>query len=908
MREVFTDLELGLIPVFFPEPFAVYQYYRLYDKKIPQENKDEIVLIIDAGAGTFNSCIIRTTLEGAISRGGATRVPLGLRANEFGGAEIDRKLLSIVFEKSKSQGVIWNNNPLDIESKKSIPALLKIEELKISLSDKISKSSKLSDNHSNIKEIINLEKGTFHQDVAITVEITGNDLKDVIREMWRSCYGDTILESLHEAKEKLSNIGIKLTTIDRVLVAGGSSKLPFIKEEIALTLRTYVNPNHIHIGNDPGNAVAFGLACACKEEINRDPSLKVSKLAPCLLNDLFIALRKERRGTRYIPKIKLNGNSIKDGQLLSSPFLTEATSFIFEAELPFELEDKLFYDFASQPLNSEDITPYNLGNDVVAIGNSCKISRNCNIKIDFSKDGQITPSFIFKEKGGAARKESKVVTGPSFYIDDFKVVEGDTFLGIDFGTSNSYVAKFVAERQASSGFDYPKYSINNSVLLKLREFEEVLIKYKENGTLERQQLRKFVDKQKLFLVFHSNKIEGNTLDLGETQNAIENPTRNISTSEIEAANLGTAFDWSIENIQCCLDEPEPYIREINKIITDGVIEVNGEYRAKQVTLEGMDFVPPPPASVPAYMRQLHDEIKALTPDRSIIEFAATIHTKLVSVHPFIDGNGRTARLFMNCILLAHDLPMIIINYNDKSRYLDALQASNNGDLSPLVEFFLECLFVQFEKLTEFLESPVQVIDFEQATDDKHDDQQKGIQVDNPLATAMKIKLAEIDREVNDKYLRWKNCFDELLAEMEGICRDFNKNKDYLSAGYYIRLKTYGNLDKERYHELDAKSKVSNCWYFMFEVIGPRTKEKYLLFFNHLSHAIKTRSNVYNVSLTLVRHDGSVFKKLTTEPITIREICVCNGKLAYIDYDNNLVNCLPQYQLQQLLAEIISAYL
>jgi len=95
---------------------------------------------------------------------------------------------------------------------------------------------------------------------------------------------------------------------------------------------------------------------------------------------------------------------------------------------------------------------------------------------------------------------------------------------------------------------------------------------------------------------------------------------------------------------------------------------------------------------------------------------------------------------------------------------------------------------------------------------------------------------------------------------------------------------------------------------MFEIVGPRSKEKYLLFFNHLSHLVKTKSNVYNVSLTLVRHDGSVFKKLTSEPITMREICVFNGKLFTIDYAGNIINCLPRYQLQQLLAEIISAYL
>jgi molecular chaperone DnaK (HSP70) len=95
MREVFSSLELGQ-PEFFPEPFAVFQYYRHVANVFPVAKQAEIVLIIDIGGGTFNSCIIRTTEQGLLARGGATAIPLGIQAEPCGGAQIDKELLEIL--------------------------------------------------------------------------------------------------------------------------------------------------------------------------------------------------------------------------------------------------------------------------------------------------------------------------------------------------------------------------------------------------------------------------------------------------------------------------------------------------------------------------------------------------------------------------------------------------------------------------------------------------------------------------------------------------------------------------------------------------------------------------------------------------------------------------------------------
>ena len=100
-------------------------------------------------------------------------------------------------------------------------------------------------------------------------------------------------------------------------------------------------------------------------------------------------------------------------------------------------------------------------------------------------------------------------------------------------------------------------------------------------------------------------------------------------------------------------------------------------------ISGMEFQPPDATEVPGFMDRLAEELKAGSRGKSIIQFAAEIHSKLTSIHPFVDGNGRTARLLLNAILIDAGFPAVVISHADKQRYLDCLAASNKGDISEL---------------------------------------------------------------------------------------------------------------------------------------------------------------------------------------------------------------------------------
>jgi Fic family protein len=84
------------------------------------------------------------------------------------------------------------------------------------------------------------------------------------------------------------------------------------------------------------------------------------------------------------------------------------------------------------------------------------------------------------------------------------------------------------------------------------------------------------------------------------------------------------------------------------------------------------------------MASFADEIPHMRAERHPIEFAALLHTRLVTIHPFVGGNGRAARLLMNLALLQEGYQVTIIPPVLRSEYLSAVRESNFGNVAPFV--------------------------------------------------------------------------------------------------------------------------------------------------------------------------------------------------------------------------------
>jgi fido (protein-threonine AMPylation protein) len=922
IRDVFTSVGLTE-PIFFPEPFAVFQYYRHIDGTLPVSDKPEIVLIIDIGGGTFNSCIIRTTAQGLLARGGLMALPLGLQAEAYGGSYVDKELLKRVIGKSQSSGVRWKDDPVKRIEFSESPALLRVEDAKIQLSEIIAKAgdARLTADFSHISVSLAFPKGELHPECEIRQQLTGEDLKSVIRDTWRRHYGHIICDTVIEAQQKLrSAMQLSFEKIDRVLVAGGSSRLPFIKEEIVTVLPIMVERRSIHIGSDIGEAVAYGIACECREQAKREPSLVVDKLSPCILNDLYLAFKRTRRDSFAVPRVRANGSETIDGQLLSAPFETEDLTQSYEIDLPFDVEDRLLYYFSDSPFRDDSSAiPLNVPNDIFSIDKVKKVSRKCHLTLEIKSNGLIKPTFTFRGKGDQLSKRGEEIACPEFFVEGFQIREGKKYIGLDFGNSNSYLVQFASFSKEIQGSQYPEFILSDRIKEQLRGLEIRISGLRADGRLTKSAIHNHARDQMLEVIFHSNKLEGNPLTKGETSSVLSDEMeRRLTEKELEAKNLKAAYEWMLDNAEECISGTEAFSRHVNQIIMNGVSRDGGEFRKSPVSLAGMDFTPPMASSVPGFMQQLAEEMRSARQGRSALECAASLHTKFVWIHPFSDGNGRTARLLLNAYLLSQDLPVVVINYADRERYLHCLKESNRGDLSSLVEFMIDCFEQQLEDLTApaVVEPAPEPAEAAPVSDKVAAAmvpivtalEEVGIpETDDPLATIMRSKVVEQQKKVEADYEAWKQSVLTIPAELGAVVESFNANEAYARAGFQMRCHVYDLLPIEKYIDIANGRSATKTWFIGLEISGPQSRERVLWFFNNASWTLKQDKQSSRVSLGISRFDGNKYTRLGSEPISLREIGYRQGTLLFVSRENKVTEGSVRKVLQGFLADVIKSY-
>jgi Fic family protein/DNA-binding XRE family transcriptional regulator len=179
--------------------------------------------------------------------------------------------------------------------------------------------------------------------------------------------------------------------------------------------------------------------------------------------------------------------------------------------------------------------------------------------------------------------------------------------------------------------------------------------------------------------FESNRIEGNTLTLKETDLVInEGLTISGKTmrEHLEAVNHKEAIDYVKHLIDKKSDVNEREVLTLHNLILRGIDQANaGKYRSVQVMIKGSAHVPPAPYLVAKKMEEYFIWYQTNKTKIHPVILAAEMHEKLVTIHPFIDGNGRTSRLVMNLILLKHGYIIANIKGDATSRmaYYNALE-------------------------------------------------------------------------------------------------------------------------------------------------------------------------------------------------------------------------------------------
>jgi len=187
--------------------------------------------------------------------------------------------------------------------------------------------------------------------------------------------------------------------------------------------------------------------------------------------------------------------------------------------------------------------------------------------------------------------------------------------------------------------------------------------------------------------YNSNAIEGSTLTLQETKVILEGITVGGKTlrEHLEAVSHAEAIDLicSMATEEGRLTERE--LKDIHALVLKGIDTENaGRYRRVNVTIAGAQHVPPSFLHLDQEMQDLFSVYTQC--DLHPVERAARLHVDFVKIHPFVDGNGRTARLIMNLELVRGGFPPVVIAMANRLKYYQALDLAHvQNDYDPFFE-------------------------------------------------------------------------------------------------------------------------------------------------------------------------------------------------------------------------------
>jgi Fic family protein len=208
-------------------------------------------------------------------------------------------------------------------------------------------------------------------------------------------------------------------------------------------------------------------------------------------------------------------------------------------------------------------------------------------------------------------------------------------------------------------------------------------------------LQKIKESLTIEWTYNSNSIEGNTLTLRETQMVLQEgiTVKGKSLREhFEAKNHEKAIDYlySLVNESYTLRSID--ILSLHELVLRMIEdEFAGRIRNGGVRITGANFVPPNANKVSDLLDELINFVNTNPLELNDIELATVFHHKLVWIHPFFDGNGRTVRLAMNLLLMRKGFPPAIILKNDRKKYYEALNQANSGNYQKLILLMSQAL-------------------------------------------------------------------------------------------------------------------------------------------------------------------------------------------------------------------------
>ena len=240
----------------------------------------------------------------------------------------------------------------------------------------------------------------------------------------------------------------------------------------------------------------------------------------------------------------------------------------------------------------------------------------------------------------------------------------------------------------------------------LKKIDTLKARIDGHRPLDAHMLKQVREYFRIGMTYSSNALEGNSLTETETKIVIEDgisiggkPVKD----HLEALGHSEAYDL-LFRLAKHQDITEANIKKLHRLFYYRIdAKQAGKYRKRKVIITGTVFIPPSPERIPDLMRSFIAEIPETRAKRHPVEYAAILHKELVTIHPFIDGNGRAARLLMNLALLQAGYPVAIIPPILRRDYLNTLDKTHWENNGPFLKFIAGICYESTKEYLRLLE-------------------------------------------------------------------------------------------------------------------------------------------------------------------------------------------------------------
>ncbi|WP_195267531.1 Fic family protein [Eubacterium sp. 1001713B170207_170306_E7] len=227
--------------------------------------------------------------------------------------------------------------------------------------------------------------------------------------------------------------------------------------------------------------------------------------------------------------------------------------------------------------------------------------------------------------------------------------------------------------------------------------------------LNETELKRLRDEFAIENTYNSNAIEGNSLTLKETALILQEGitiSKKPLREHLDIIGFKDGFDFIMDCTESVCVLTEELIKNIHALVLINDARNRGVFRKVPVQILASAHHPTQPYLIKPYMQKLIQNYSEWLKESPTIEAIARFHLEFESIHPFIDGNGRTGRLILNLELVKHGYLPVDIKVTDAARYYKCFDDYRDNDLNPemMTELIAEYEKSQMEKHIAIVEA------------------------------------------------------------------------------------------------------------------------------------------------------------------------------------------------------------